>query len=294
MKNEKEFDKEVRNGVKHVALFDVTGEIDKIPIDLDAKSIEEALDMVKQVVDRIEEEELGYIPIFSGRRGFHLHIPLEPFDATNKETAKYMLRSAQEYFAGDMMDEQMKGVLNHCIRIPNTRRERTNCYSAYLPKDFLNWEPVDIVEWASSPHNLEYDINRDSDIREYAGIVKKRVGKFELEEPNLPQHKVPSDIEKMLKGLIRPCLMEEIFNNPGHKIRTELVVELKQHGYGAQAIVEIISRLGWDNFDRSKTEYHVKKILDSNLKPMSKETLKRMGLSPEWNYPWRMKNENQD
>jgi len=291
--NLEELEKEIRSGAKDIAIYDKTLTIDKILLEIDAKSVEEAFVSTCKLIDRANEEKVNYIPVFSGRRGFHIYLLFNPIRPPNIETGRYILEAAQRYFSlgVDNIDKQIVGDIRHLIRIPNTHHERSGCYCTYLPLNFTSWDPSEVVDWAKEPHEISYTFkDNGAELGDYINIIgKPQKESFDLKETVLPQHKIPTDVREMLRGLIRPCLVDEIFGgNPNHRIRTELAIELKLLGYGPDSIVEIISRLGWSNFNRSATEYHVRRICEGDLKPMSNRTLRSVGLKPVWRrYPWR-------
>lgn len=287
-----ELQRELKNGAKHIAIYDKDFIIDKVVLDIDSKSVEESLRDAGEIINRAKNEGVSYIPVFSGRRGFHLYLLFNSIQSPNIETGRYIVETAQRYFSVGVknVDSQIIGDIRHLIRIPNTHHEKSNCYCTYLPLDFIDWEPSEIVDWAKEPHDIHYALGKNEvELRNFINIIGRVEREtFDLKKPDLPQHKIPRDVRGMLEGLIRPCLINEIFNDPNHKIRTELAVELKLLGYGASSIVEIISRLGWKNFDRKTTEYQIRRICEGDLKPMTNKTLRRERLNPTWRrYPCR-------
>ena len=75
---------------------------------------------------------------------------------------------------------------------------------------------------------------------------------------------------------------------PAHEVRTDFVAELYWLGYSEDEVVEIIRKLNWKDFDEKLTRYHVHKIFEKGLLPMSCSKLRNFVKCVKcgWFYYW--------
>lgn len=270
------------NGLKdiYISLYDLGLRLDKIWWEVDAPSLEKALESVKALVGRFEREGLPYIPVFSGNRGFHIYVPIKAWNPPNAETAKAVLRAIQEMFADGVkyVDRHGFGNVRQMVRLPNTLRVGGLNYCTYLPPDFVDWAPADIAEYVKEPHIVNYGRGELPDVRQLIDInyvpepSNKDFSGFDLEP-----HSVPSDVIRFLKGVVRPCLAEHLAaeRDPSFEVRTDLVSELMWLGYPKEFVVDLARRLNWADYDEKKTRYHVSKIYEKGLKPLGCRKLRQ-------------------
>ncbi|MCW1309281.1 MAG: hypothetical protein QXP04_01165, partial [Candidatus Nanoarchaeia archaeon] len=249
--NKHELLNEVRllNGIDDVFVSLYSGlNINKIFFDFDSKNLEEAFADVRSFVQKLNSINLPYIPIFSGRKGFHIYIPLKNWVAPNEETAKAFLREVQERLAGEYttFDRHVAGDVRRLVRFPNTLNG--NCYATPLPYDFVKWDISEIIDYAKSPHEIEYNIPILPEVFQFFNLEKRESSRIRLSN----ERRIRCVLEvRHLKELIRPCIFEEVIGqNPPHMVRFDMVTELKELGYDIETIVNLCSSLGWIDFDR--------------------------------------------
>lgn len=294
VENQKKMFERMQQGMNHISVYDLNFLIDKVVIDIDSNSVEKSFQSTIEVIERIENEGADYVPVFSGRRGFHIYILTEKFQPPNKPTGNVVIRKAQEYFSEgvDHIDTQFLGDVRHMLRLPNTCREDTNCLCTYLPKEFVDWTPEDVVVWSKEMHSVDYSLERNIDVRKYITKEAEDIKSFRINPPDLDQHPIPENIKGFLERLIRPSIFKRAVegSSPGHMVRTEFVAELSALGYDAEHILAIISRLGWSNYDERTTWYHIDKIVNrGGINPMATKKLKTYvsGVDESFGYPWR-------
>lgn len=273
------------NGVAniYVDIYDLNLVIDKVVFDIDAKNIYDSYIEAIELVKYLTKEDLAYVPVFSGQKGFHIYVLFKPWRAPNEETARLAILSFQNYIIDTLklkhVDKQMIGSVRHKIRLPNTLRPPLNAsYCTYLPRDFIEWDINDIIHWSKSMHCPEYYYTKLRDVREFMDC--QRIYEYEaVEIESFAKHSIPLNIVKMLSNLIRPCILLQVLDSdPSHFARTAFVSELVWLDYDVDTIVEIIRRLNWSDFNERITRYHVRKIWEKKLFPPSCRKLREQGL----------------
>jgi len=267
----------VHNGVEdvYVCLYDTSLTIDKIFFDIDSFSLDRAFDAVKKLISRLDDYDLPYIPVFSGKKGFHVYIPIKPWKPPNIETAKAVLRDIQESLAGDIKeaDRHVFGDVRRKVRFPNTLNS-TN-YATPLPPDFTSWSLSQVIDWAKTPKNVEYDVKlvdietlTDIDVTHYNNYYSSR-------QAPTSTYNAPISVQSVLR-LLRPCVAEVLLKDrePPHMVRVDMVAELMWLGFTEEQIVEFIKMLGWVDFDEKTTRYQVHHIFSRKYRPLSCSKLK--------------------
>ena len=286
---------DLNNGFRdvYVCVYDVKLNIDKVFIEIDAPSLEKALESARAMHLKLKALDLPHIITFSGHRGFHFYILFQAWIPPNVETAKAVIKDIQLSLSEgiEYVDRRIFGDVRRLVRVPGTLHPVTRRYCTYVPYDML-FEPAEkIVDWASRHHVIDIQIKKLPDIRELVDV--DYIPSYEIvpcERPDFPRHSIPRDIYKFLSGIIRPCVAEVLAadRDPPHEIRTDLVAELYWLGYDEEDIVEIIRRLRWADFDEEITRYHVRKICEKALLPMSCSKLSTFVRCTKcgWNYFW--------
>lgn len=280
----------------HTSIYDCSSHpiIDKLVFDFDGgrrgEKLRDAFDEVRNFVDMLKRNKYSYIPVFSGRKGFHVYVMLKPSELS-VETAKPLLKFAHENLAGEYryVDRHKFGVVNSMIRIPNTLNGKLYC--TYLPLHFDELSIGEILRYATTPHIVEYKFNgsRYPLLTDIAEITLQEIHEGKrLEKLDSNHPKIPS--VRLLRHLIRPCVFEEITKNPEptHIARVSLVAELSHLGYTQREIFEIIRRLNWSDFDPEFTMYQIRNIVEKDLLPPSCNKLRRIlkCYNCGWHYFW--------
>ena len=302
--NERQFEQYILkyNGTNigcHVSVYDCNSRvvIDKVVFDFDGgkngEKLKEAFEEVKEFVSKLHTHNFAFIPVFSGNRGFHIYVLLQPLEM-DSDIARLLLKQVHNDFAGEynFVDKQKFGVVHAMFRVPNTINMKGKLWCCYLPHNFVNWTLKEVLEFAKQPHITNYKFNgkRYPLITDLANITAdeikeelKVVEDFELVPPKIPPL-------HLLKDLIRPCVFETLTTNsePPHFVRLSLVTELKHLGYTPKQVFEICQKIGWSDFDPNVTAYQIKDIYERKLLPPSCKTLKRYVKCTNcgWKYFW--------
>jgi len=265
--------------------------LNKVFFDIDAENIYDAFNDAIGLGKVLERENLLYIPVFSGKKGFHFYVMSNQFNYSSDEVplAKYILSSVQNYFIEEAslkhVDKHFIGSLTRLTRVPNTKRDNQR-YAIYLPQRF--WEKYDlpeIVEMSYVPRcfSIENYCGEKLDFYEYSSIHEYD---FDTEHdfdpscvPEIDLSKCgKKDIYLLLDQIIRPCILYRVFtDDPEHDIRTFFVLELKYYYFSQKEVEEIISKLGWQDYDSRITHYHVSKLFEKKLYPPKCATIRERG-----------------
>lgn len=262
--------------------------LNKVFFDIDADNLYDAYLELVDFTKYLEREDILYIPVFSGGKGFHIYVLTKRMVFTKEEEnlVKYFLTTIQRYFIEEVglkhVDSKLIGSVKHLVRVPNTKRSNQR-YSVYLPQKIYKYSLDEIIEMSSLPKcfSLMNYSGEPLDLYEYVSTSLFH----ELHEPSIAPPD-PSNIGKydkrsiylILSNLIRPCILNHVFTeNPDHDIRTYFVIELKWCLFNQGEIEEIISKLNWSDYNPHVTHYHVSKIFEKNLYPPSCSTIQTKG-----------------
>lgn len=285
----------INNGIYDIyTRLYVNNTINKLFFDIDAEDIRDAYSDAVELCKVLERENLLYIPVFSGKKGFHIYVVSQVFKYTNDELplAKHVVASIQKYFIDEArlkhVDKHFIGSLTHLARIPNTRRDNQR-YSIYLLQKFwMKYELPEIIEmsYTQKCYSIENYVGEKLNLYEYVAssfyddIVDDDNGiNSETTLPEIRLHdRSRNDIYVLLKEIVRPCILNYVFTDePDHDIRTFFVLELKYYLFSQKEVEEIISKLGWRDYDYNITHYHVSKLYEKNLYPPKCSTIREKG-----------------
>ena len=256
--------------------------IDKAFIDIDG-----SLDYQKALCRYLSSEQIPYIPIASGKKGFHTYIILKPKQYQNPKELLYSVtmyileqtfgkQELTNLIQNDIIDSHLIGNIRGMCRIPNTLRSPLNLtYCTYLPNNFLFMTEQDISHHIKQPHFYDYHINIQNcptledlakkyniKIDEYNHQNNNGNGNLSKLSTNIANIK---NIHTYLEKLLRPCLYYNLITtNPKHKFRVVATIDLLQFLQPKQ-IMEIYSRLKWLDFNEHETLYQIEKC--SHYKP---------------------------
>ena len=266
---------ELHNGVTdvYVCLYDQSLTIDKIFFDLDSPVLQNALFSLRELVKRLEELNLPYIPLFSGRKGFHVYIPVKPWTPPNIETAKAVLRDVQESLAGNIReaDKHVFGDVRRKVRFPNTLNNGNYCVP--LPPEGVWWPLSKIIDYAKQPHEVDYNLT-PVDLLKLSDVEEVSVPARHDLEPEATYTSLPSF--RLVARMIRPCVARvlAVDKEPPHMVRVDLVAELRYLGFTEEQVFEVIKGLGWRDFDEKVTRYQIHQIYSRKYRPPSCHKLK--------------------
>lgn len=250
-------------------MYDITEfpTIDKVVFDFDGKDLKAVKDEVTSLILDLEDRNLPYYVIFSGMKGFHIYILLEP-QSYHVEVAKSVLREFASRYIYDFnyIDTTKAGSLS-TIRIPNSRNKIR--FAVPLPYDFTKWSIDRILKYASSPKPFP-KLNSDNfkPISELTNVRYVKLNNIDEEdEKYIKISKLPFHL---LKDLLRPCTYHySQTSEPSHIVRFNLAAELRELGLSMETTYKVIEQLQWSDFDPRITKNYISYIYKNKLKPFS-------------------------
>jgi len=266
---------QLNNGINGVftSLYDLRLNIDKVFFDIDNHDLNKAKEDTIKLIGRLNEYELPYIVIFSGKKGFHVYIPTNSWQSPNLETAKYVLKTIQSSLANgiESVDKHVIGDARRLVRVPNTLNK--NNYCVPLPESFVDWSVSKIIDYAKTTHDINYDV-KPIDVRQIVDFDFDYI-QYNLDIDLPKQWELPSKF-KLIIPLIRPCLAQKLIEDrdPPHMVRVALVCELMWLGFNQEQIFHIIRELNWADFDPKITRYHIRHIFEHKYLPPSCQKLR--------------------
>jgi len=258
--------------------------VDKLSFDFDAKEDESLRDVFEVVSEFVRELlrkwRLQFIWCFSGRRGFHIHILLNP-TFLNPPLARLTVREAQMSFVNgfDFVDSHLIGNIRGLIRVPNTFNRRGRFFCIPLPEDAVDWRIGEIFRYSKKQQRVRVLGERRMSILDFIssdvrGYVREREDcsdfRIEMDESVAPPLSV-------LRDFLHPCVFKHIQDeNPEHYIRFAFVAELLYAGFSVEEIERVIKTFRWRDYDEEVTRYQVRHIARGNYRPPSCSNLSKI------------------
>lgn len=271
--------------------------IDKIFIDIDNGYTTEMYSRFQKACSILSDNNIPYIPVASGKKGFHLYIPLIPKTYTNFSDASNDLRDAthaiisltnlydttfneekEESEVHLIPDNQIIGDIRRMTRLPNSIRSdnNRNSFCTYLPQEVYNISLQDVIKHIKRCNVYNYDLSNIPDIKD----IQKFGIDYDLRSVrfNSDSAVIFDNLEKIDKDgimlLIRPKIAQAIsVPNPTHIARVASTVELIYLGFSNEEIINFYKGLSWIDFDESITSYFIDEIRSKNFKPYSNSKL---------------------
>lgn len=245
---------------------------------------------VRTVARVCREVSFPLIGVYTGK-GVHLHVMTEQRVSPERE-----LRTNQLWLEDECslqtFDRQVLGDIKRLSRVPNCRRydERvstsTDLYAIPLSRNELeNITADELVSWSTNPRQIEEPgesppplFVRDDYLPDAEKECVHDVEPVEIGEDGIDE--LTEKMEMWLEDVLQlPCLYERITTrNPAHPIRFNCAIMMFNVGMKPEDVVEIYSRLGWDDFDESITRRFAQQIYERGYADMSCATLQSKGL----------------
>ena len=274
------------------SVYPLDGTVDKIFFDIDDKDdIERAFAVACQLYESLRKKNYTLIPVFTGGKGFHIYVLLEPrkYSKVCVEKKKRLLANATYFLLEEaqliendkvvkQIDTHVIGDLRRLTRVPNTLRTNKRAYCIFLPDNFTKLNIEEIIELSKhlSP-DYSYKINDLPTLFDFPVVLR---GAKEEEFKRLDRERsirVPANVREYLKRLLRPCIFHELLKEePEHHIRVAATIDLLNLGFSPEEIIQIYSRLGWVDFDWKKTSYQVYQIAEKGYRPYSCRKLREI------------------
>jgi len=201
------------------------------------------------------EEEFGVKPHvqFSGSKGAHVLIPIDPIEFEDLSKEKRFLAFVQKRYATNNLDRQIIGDVSRLIRVPFT----TNTKALKTP-----WRGHVIIlqTWNGKYANLEKLLH----IFEAAELLEKTA---KPEKPNFaffPKKRIRKEVLELIERAKKGIHLT-------HHQRLALAFELIANGYFDDEIVEIFRNQ--DDFNENKTRGQLKQIREKGYRPYKTENL---------------------
>ena len=250
----------------------------------------------RRLADRSMNDNVPVFGVYTGF-GIHIHQLFQPTVSPKvaMSTTHYRYVDVCDL---DTWDPKVVGQPDRICRIPNCQRvtnpgpkgvvrDGRPCNLWTIPLTGSELASVD-VDWlldrSHSPR--EISVSRATERPEMRVWEDHRTGAedtdatpprpFTGEKPDFDD----DGLRDLLYDLLQmPCMVERLVYdpNPAQEIRVNATVMLLNVGLRPQTIVNLFERVGWIDFDRRTTEYHVKNIYRNGYSDMSCSTLRSRG-----------------
>lgn len=260
--------------------------IDKISTDFDQQQNNQVNinDLTSAFCRFLLSNNIKYIPVITGKKGFHVHVLLKPKcysngsgkDSLYAVTLHFIEQTfgkhlANQYIKEDLVDVHLIGNVRSLIRIPNTLRPPDNMtYCTYLPTNFFDYEKEELVAWSKSQHYIDYEIDTTK-LPTLEDLIKRfniNIEQYKQQRQLISEELVVSsgtdirpllqnvkNMNAFLKMFLRPCVHYNIVKpNPKHDARVVAAIDLISSGFNIKEVIYIFSRLEWVDFDYYETE----------------------------------------
>lgn len=243
---------------------------------------------VQSLVEKCVEEDIPVMTVFSGL-GVHCHVLFQEQVNPFKEkltTSKWLIEECDLKTHDRKVMKDMKRVL----RIPNSQRidEGGPCGTWCIPmseSEVLNNDVHGVLQRSAFPKDIEYHDrykmeNRPKmQVHESVDIDDREVQNIEVEDRDV-ENEVPNNVEYIVETCIPlPCIRERVLqSNPDHRVRFSAAAHLLQAGFHPDEVIEILSKIGWVDFDQEITSGQVYNIYNNGYSPISCSSLQTHGL----------------
>lgn len=227
------------------------------------------------------------LPMITGRKGYHLHLPLIPEKVTKQElwlaTLSVLYESGliwfdynkdgiKEWHHSRAIDTSTIGDIEQLCRIPNTPRAPENVFwCTWLPSykhDIRDMSVGDTFTWAQRYHLRDDKCIRTKTVRHLITRDIDFFTDFKTQHGNITSiidFEVLSDREKMLHSMLRPFIPNSIIARVIHPeadqdSRFVTALAMLESGLSVSFVVQLLSMIGWNDWSASITKYQVEQI----------------------------------
>lgn len=256
------------------------------------------VDDARDLIERAEADGVPSLAVFSGL-GMHVHLfyrerenPDKQIDTTAKKYIRDLnLRTADMSPAGDV---------KRVLRVPNAHRVHLEMEDGrvvgsrpagvftipLLPDEVRGLSPQELLEMAHDPRvpdDLSYlhPDNRPA-MQTYENYIDSGAEE-DIEQAEMRKVEAPVNEDDFLNWyfesvLKMPCMYERITQpEPDHTIRRNCAVLLLNSGLEPGEVVDLFSRIGWADWNRSITTEQVRNIYKNGYSDMSCYRLRKEG-----------------
>lgn len=299
--------------VSDKVLFDLDGDKTAFP---DDATVDERISMMRSDPDLADDvlgdvcddaqklarasadDGIPVIGVFSGF-GIHVHQLYQPTEDPQVPMStcgtKYIVEEGIE-----TADWAVVGDVQRICRVPNVQRmttpgkrwevldgRATGLYTIPLAADELrSLDPQWLLEESTDPRQLL--IETDAATRPQMPIWEEHRDGPDEDDVDLPSEPLDGrtvdldddGLEDLLWELIgMPCMVERLLQpNPEHHVRFNAAVLLYNVGLQPRQVDQIYRRLGWVDYDRATTLYHLKDIWQEGYADMSCDSIREKRL----------------
>lgn len=213
---------------------------------------------VSTICQWYSDNDIPYIPVFSGNRGFQVHALFQAESISHNTVKKFAATVLKETHNEATMDEHVTGDLTRLARIPNTQRINKNWCISLSQEEVLSQLPLShFIELSKSPQFTDYNITVRPRITEFVKDCNMEI------LPNVIQ-KTPSNPTKFfLKDFIRCCIYDKLCSpNPSNMIRNAATRDALLLGLTPLQLLDAYSILNWVDFNPSYTKERIDYIYE--------------------------------
>lgn len=261
--------------------------------DLAYKILGEVWDDAQSLVRGCKEEDIPVITVFSGL-GVHSYLlfreKVEPIEEKVTTSMHFVEKCDLSTY-----DRKIISDIKRILRIPNSQRvDRNGPASSWcIPMteaEVLNNSLMDLLERCSSPKTIPYHHRYKMENRPRMEVYDD-VDLDETDNAGSIEYKgdveIPENLEYIIENCIPlPCVRKRFLSrNPDHMIRFAGVAHLFQAGFELGEVQEIISQIGWIDYDRETTKKQTESIWKNRYSELPCSKLQSLGLcvySPEF------------
>jgi hypothetical protein len=276
------------NGINNcfVSCFANDYTIDKVFFDLDYGN---SFIIAKNLYKIWTEAGYNVIPVASGKKGYHLYVKFRPvrvLDVIQDNDVDFAIFQLKELLLKAAfglitmayqklpkeVDTHVLGDVRRIARIPGTKRPpRNEKYCTFLPPYFPELTEKEVRKLIRKENNFSYsgknglgnffdfqEINIDGSVMMMINEAKELSKGIEsFDEGDIIASK---NMIEYLKPIMRPCILGHIIRtNPCHMARVAAGLELLQI-FTVEQITNIFGKIGWYDFNKRITKYHLGKL----------------------------------
>lgn len=251
-------------------------------------------DLCDEVREFVQESMDSSIPIVGVFSGFGLHIH-QLYEETKHRVEDKLSSIASKWISElslSTVDGQASGKLHRIMRYPDVERvihgaerESTGIYTIALTgRELAEITPEELVDLSHTPRAK---INVTGKSRPSMTIQEDYLGPRQPDEADqrdmrsVPEGDMGTEFARtVVKRLTRmPCVWKRaLSSNPPNDVRVKTGIMLLNAGLSPRECTEIISQIGWVDFDWETTKYQLEKLYESGKGDFSCRTMQKKGL----------------
>lgn len=227
------------------------------------------------------------IPVVTGKKGYHLQLPLIPTKVTKQELwlatlsvlyesgliwFEYNKDGVKEWHHSRAIDTTTIGDIEQLCRIPNTLRAPENVFwCTWLPSykhDIRDMSVGDTFTWAQRYHLRDDKCIRNKTLRHLITRDEDFFSDFRIKHCDAVitiDFEVLNDKEKMLHSMLKPFIPDSVISRVIHPkadkdSRFITALAMLESGLSVSFVVQLLKMIGWHDWSLSKTQYQVEHI----------------------------------